>query len=139
MVFVVTPCGPLSTWGCGLLNEKFSCINDNSGVRVFLKDFGNCRLTSSRVDQQSKVASKSLSSKQTHVVTILQTEASETPNMSPVAVCKVPRDTLLSQKDVSVFQAFFRHVILLFVPVFNVFFLCRVASPKQDLVSLYKI
>ena len=31
----------------------------------------------------------------------------------PNAVCKVARDTLLSQKDVSVFQAFFRHVILI--------------------------
>ena len=31
----------------------------------------------------------------------------------PNTVRKVPRDILLSQKDVTVFQAFFRHVILI--------------------------
>ena len=37
MVFVVTPRGLLCTWGCELLNEKFSCIGDHSGVRVFFE------------------------------------------------------------------------------------------------------
>ena len=37
MLFVVTPCGLLSTRGCGLLNEKLSCTSDNSGGGVFFE------------------------------------------------------------------------------------------------------
>ena len=68
-------------------------------------------MTSSQVGQRSRVPSKIVDSKHTRVVTILQTEASETPNMSPIgcrftlehpdAVCKaVLRDTLLSKRNI---------------------------------------
>ena len=142
--------------GFSMKNSVASMITPVSGH--FLKDFGNCHLTSSRVGQRSRVPSKIFASKHTHVVTILQTEASETPNMSPSCRFRTrkrsPQSTkryFLSQKDVSVFQAFFRHVILivwlailLFVPVFN-FFLFTVELAlrfnwnKQGLVCLYKI
>ena len=86
--------------GMWALNEKCSASMITLVSGYFLKDSGNCRLTSLRVGQRSRVPSKIFASKHIYDVTILQTEASETPNMSPS--CRF-RDTVLSEKDVSVF------------------------------------
>lgn len=83
-------------------NSVASMITLVSGY--FLKDFGNCRLTSSRVGQQSRVPSKIFTSKHTHVVTILQTEASETPNISPSCRFRTPKRSLQSTKRYSSFS-----------------------------------
>ena len=70
----------------------------------FLKDFGNCRLTSLRVGQQRRVPSKNFVSKHNHVVTILQAEAIETPNMSPSCRFRTPKSSLQSTKRYSSFS-----------------------------------
>lgn len=88
--------------GFSMKNSVASMITPVSGH--FLKDFGNCHLTSSRVGQRSRVPSKIFASKHTHVVTILQTEASETPNMSPSCRFRTRKRSPQSTKRYSSFS-----------------------------------
>lgn len=88
--------------GFSLKNSVASMITLASGY--FLNDFGNCCFTASRFGQQNRVPLKIFANKHTQVVTILQMEVSETPNMSPKCRFRSPKCSLQSTKRYSSFS-----------------------------------
>ena len=87
--------------GLSLKNSVASMITLVSGY--FLNAFGNCCFTSSWFGQQNRVT-LIIFAKHTQVVTILQMEVLETPNLSPKCRFRSPKCSLQSTKRYSSFS-----------------------------------